>query len=124
MTRVTSLSKEQLLASEMSEADLQDCVIAMAKSLGWRVHAERAAINQRGKWSTPIQGDEGYPDLTLTNETRLLFVELKSENGKLTPGQEEWIRLLRSSHVKSFVYVWRPSQWFSGEIERILRGKE
>ena len=50
---------------------------------------------------------------------RLIFSELKSQKGRVSPAQEEW--LSRLGEVPIEVYTWRPSHWSSGEIEGVLR---
>lgn len=51
----------------------------------------------------------GWPDLVLCKpETRqLAFVELKSEHGRVTPGQAKWLRALHDCGMKAGVF--RPS---------------
>jgi hypothetical protein len=38
----------------------------------------------------------------------VVFAELKTQRGKTTAGQEEWITALRNSGL--LVFVWRPDQ--------------
>jgi len=52
------------------------------------------------------------------HQARMIFVELKSEKGKVSPDQEEAHRLLRL--VGHAVYVWRPSDLLSGRVEEVL----
>lgn len=105
---------------EVSERQLQDAVITLARALGYLVHHTRPALNRRGRWSTPISGHPGFPDLVLVGDKRLLFVELKSDRGALTAWQEEWMARLRGvSAIET--YVWYPRDWRSGDIEQILR---
>jgi hypothetical protein len=77
----------------------------------------------------------GFPDLVLVRPPRLLFVELKTERGKLTADQVAWLEDLEMVSATFVgrawdppadplpppveVYVWRPSD--RPEIERILR---
>ncbi len=99
-----------------SEAEFQSEVIKYAKMRGWRTCHFRASMNQRGKWQTAVQGDgAGFVDLVLVRE-RVLWIELKAENGKLSPEQEAWIAALMAAGQE--VYVWRPSVWPG--IESIL----
>ena len=108
----------------MSEADLLAVVIELAQRLGWLVAHQRPAMTRRG-WRTAIQGDAGFPDLILVRgatdrlPSSLLAVELKSDRGKTTAEQDEWLRVLGICGARSM--VWRPSDWASGEIERWLR---
>ena len=91
-----------------TEAAFQQQVIDLAQFCGWLVHAERPARMADGRWRTPIQGMAGFPDLVLVRE-RVLFVELKSERGRLTTEQEQWIAVLREAGAD--VRVWRPGHW-------------
>ena len=88
-------------------------------------------------WRTPVSADgKGFPDMVMVKPPRLIFAELKSETGKLTKEQEDWIKLLilvaedniKFSHEAGIpipicrtieIYIWRPSQF--DEIVRILR---
>lgn len=107
-----------VLRPELTEAQFQTWVIAVAKWNGWLVHHTRAAVNTRGTWSTPIQGDAGFPDLVLAHPTRgVLFVELKRQTGRLSTSQTEWIERL---HAGAEAYVWRPAD--SQYITARLRG--
>lgn len=118
MTRVTGFTKEpeQLIASEMPEAQLQDCVVQAARTLGWLVCHFRPAVNRRGHWQTPIQGNPGFPDLVLAKAGKVIFAELKKEKSGLAVAQYEWFDAL-----KGHIYLWRPHDWLSGEVIRILK---
>jgi hypothetical protein len=66
-------------------------ILDAAKYLGWR------AYHVRNSKAGIIQGDAGFPDLVLARKGRVLFVELKSEKGKLTPAQWAWLDDLGSA---------------------------
>lgn len=52
----------------------------------------------------------GYPDLTLVRGDRIVYAELKSAKGRLTPEQKEWLDALGAVlGVES--YCWRPDDW-------------
>ncbi len=106
---------QKVIAASMTEVALQNNIIDAAQKLGWRTHAERPAINRRGKFSTPIQGDPGFPDLVLARNKKVIFAELKRETSGLSVVQYGWYDAIGN------VYLWRPSDWLSGEIERILK---
>lgn len=109
-----------LLASTMTEAQLQDAIIDLARTLGWTIAHFRPARTTHG-WRTPVAADgAGFPDLVLCRPPRVLFAELKREKGRTSLGQEMWLRALaRCPGVTTA--LWRPSDWLSGEIERELR---
>jgi hypothetical protein len=56
--------------------------------------------------------------MVLVRDARLLFVELKTERGKLTYPQRSWLSALNEC-PSAEVYEWRPSDW--PEIEVVLR---
>lgn len=98
-----------------TEASWLAQVTELAETEGWYWLHIDPAVNDRGYWRTPIRGPlgAGWPDLVLIHpeRERVLFVELKSEKGKLKPQQEEVLALLQD--VGQEVYVWRPSDWDS-----------
>ena len=100
----------------ISEAEFQAQVIELAQLRGWLVHAERPAQRQSGHWSTPIQGNAGFPDLVLARGGRLIFAELKSAKGRMRPEQQAWLDALRPGALR--VFLWRPTDW--DEIVRAL----
>ena len=100
----------------MSEAELQGAVIELARRLGWRSAHFRASRTQSGGWATAVQGDgAGFPDLVLARDGRVLFIELKSEKGRTSSEQRLWL------HELPDAFVFRPADWTSGTIERVLR---
>ena len=82
-------------------------VRAYAEALGWTVY---------WVWRS-IHSPAGEPDLRLIRPPRVLFVELKSAKGKLTPAQEEARDLLMGCPGVEY-YLWRPQDW--PEIEKAL----
>ena len=96
------------VAPVVTEAQFLAQVIQVARLFHWRAY--HPALS---KWS-----ERGWPDLALCRPPRLLLVELKTERGKITPQQQEWLDdLARCPGVESF--VWRP-QDFEAIVE-ILR---
>ena len=84
----------------------------LLKIFGWRYSHFRPAWTEKG-WRTPLSGDKGFPDYVAVRQGKLFFIELKSESGKITPSQQEWLDALYelvddSGMIK--VYIWRPSQ--------------
>jgi hypothetical protein len=99
----------------VNEFIFQQDFLALAKELGWRrCHFDSAW--SRGRFRTPVSGDNGLPDNILTNGRRVIWAELKTGRGSLSPEQRTWIELLRSAGQA--VYVWRPKDW--NEIVRVL----
>lgn len=93
------------LAIELSEKDWQSEVIEIAGVGGWRHYHTH---NSR-------KSAKGFPDLVFVRD-RVVYVELKSEDGRLRPEQEEWLQALAKAGQE--VYVWRPSD--RAEMERVL----
>lgn len=110
---------KDLIARRMSEAELQENVLELAKALGWRTAHFRPAKTAKG-WRTAVQGDgAGFPDLILLRGSWGLAVELKAEKGRLSPAQVDW---LDAFFAVGFVRcIWRPSDWVSGLIEEALK---
>jgi hypothetical protein len=86
---------------------------SQVKDLTKVLHCEKYYHPFLSTWS-----EEGFPDCTIIKIPRLIFAELKSEKGKLTPAQEEWLELLKQCKTIE-AYCWRPSQF--EEIAEILR---
>lgn len=107
----------------MSERTLQSRVVDRAKRRGWKVaHAGKgiAAFDAQGKpvFVTPMA--KGWPDLFMTNsrQKRALAMELKKEQGEVTPEQVEWIVALNEVGIPCVVV--RPSDLRSGKVNAIL----
>lgn len=92
-----------MTAQRMSEADVQRTIMETAALFGWhRVHIRAAP--QRGRWSVPYEGDPGLPDLILAKGGRVLLVELKAAEGRLTAEQTAWLAAAGPNGR-----VWRPA---------------
>ena len=91
----------------LSESDFQKQVIRLFRDAGWQV------------WHNPdsrkTQG--GVPDLLCLKPGRLLFLELKTEKGRVRPAQKEVLELIQSAGVEA--YLIRPSDW-ENMIEDLL----
>ena len=95
-------------APPITEKEFQRQVLDLARILGWRGYHPMLS-----KWS-----ERGWPDLTLIRPPRLVFAELKRENGKTTEHQDDWLRLLATVPGIE-VYLWRPSDL--EDIAEVLR---
>lgn len=99
----------------MNESEFQTIVIDMARLFKWRVAHFRPAMTSKG-WRTPVSADgKGFPDLVLVKSWRLIFAELKTDRGRVSTEQQEWLDALPDS------CIWRPKDLDDGTIERILR---
>ena len=94
----------------LTEAQLQEMIIARARALSWLVYH---TYDSR-------RSTAGFPDLVLARKGHVIFVEVKSEKGRLTGAQAEWLRVLGIGDpmFEPDVYVWRPSDM--AEIEKVL----
>lgn len=66
---------------------------------------------------------EGFPDVVAVKGYRLVIAELKREGEKPTFKQQRWLNRLGNIAALARqveVYVWRPSDWLSGEIQKVL----
>lgn len=93
--------------SSWKERQFQDWVIARARELGWR----KIYHTYDSRRSVP-----GFPDLVLVNVTagRIMFRELKTMTGRVSPEQREWINDLLA--VGMDVGIWRPDDVANGLI--------
>lgn len=83
----------------LTERAFQAQVIQYARVFGWAVYHTHDS-----RRSQP-----GFPDLVLVRRPRIVWVELKSQRGKVTPEQQAWLDELRACDQE--VHVWRPSDW-------------
>ncbi|MDP9476328.1 MAG: VRR-NUC domain-containing protein [Actinomycetota bacterium] len=84
----------------LSEKAFQAQVVALARMQGWRVY--HAHDSRRS--------EPGFPDLCMVRSPRVVYAELKTETGKLSPDQVCWLEELKACPgVETF--VWRPSDW-------------
>ncbi len=102
------------LAYEVSEANLQQTICELAVRLGWKFNH-----NPDSRRSNP-----GLPDLVLIHpdhpERGPLFIECKTERGRVRKEQRVWIDTLKRAGVRAFVV--RPSQM--DFVEALLRGEQ
>ena len=102
-------------------------VIQLARLCNYRVAHFRPALTRSGHWMTPVQADgSGFPDLVLVRPPRgpipgkVLFVEVKTDRGRVTRDQNFWALDLLAAGAE--YHVWRPSMM--PLIIKILRGEE
>jgi hypothetical protein len=103
----------------VSEGDLQEGVIDVARLLGYRVAHFRPAQTKHG-WRTPVSADgAGFPDLCIVGNRRILYRELKVGRNTLSAEQAAWIRELEAAGVDAG--VWTDTDWHAGLIEAELK---
>lgn len=112
------LRPQKAVVEGVKEAELLACVLELAALRKWRTMHQRPGLTQAGHWRTAVQGDgKGFPDLVLCRE-RLILVELKSDLGRTTPEQQDWLFALSAAGVET--HIWRPLHWTNGTIEEVL----
>lgn len=138
--RMTTQQYRAQAMKNMAEDEFQGQIIEYAVLRNWRLIHHRPALTEKG-WRTAMQGDPGFPDLVLARRGFVIFAEVKTETGKLTPDQEKWLSDINGytwdegSHAEwnrvaledlhepgdptQVGVLWRPSDWPT--IERILR---
>lgn len=84
----------------VSEDAFQRLVIAAATQNGWLAYHTHDSRRSQA----------GFPDLVLVHQQHgVLYAELKSEKGKVSPSQQHW--LLSLSLAGQPAFVWKPSDW-------------
>lgn len=111
----------RIVAGQMSEAEFQRSVIDLARLHGWMVAHFRAATLTNGRTVTPVSADgAGWPDLVLVHPVRgTLFRELKTDRGRVSHRQQQWLDWLYAAGNNAG--VWRPRDW--PEIQATLTGR-
>jgi hypothetical protein len=100
----------------VTEREFQTAVTDALSVFGWRWTHFRPATTAKG-WRTPISGAKGFPDVVAVRDGRVLFLELKTEAGRLTHDQRQWLAELELTGGEA--HCWRPSDWPA--IEETLR---
>jgi hypothetical protein len=98
------LSKEEVALRSISEREWQSHVCKIAGLKGWRYYHPPDNRPVNGRVQRVVSG---FPDLCLIKNTRMIFVELKREQGIVSVQQESWMRAISNCGIE--VYVWRPS---------------
>ena len=105
----------------MTEKELDAAIAKLCRLYGWRrYHTYRSK-----------RSPAGFPDLVLVKPPRLIFAELKSDDGKVSAEQAEWLldleavsgavqQTLIAGHPPSDVevFTWRPRDL--DQIARVL----
>jgi hypothetical protein len=91
-----------------TERQLQTVVVAYAHTMGWKLYH---TYDSR-------RSEPGFPDLAMLRGPRQVVAELKRQ--RLDPTREQWEWLDAFALAGAETYVWRPSDWRDGTIERIL----
>ena len=109
-------------APMQTEQQFQDAVVELAELNGWLCYH---TYDSR-------RSDPGFPDMVMVRGAVVIFAELKTERGRVSRPQREWLDALKSVERQAFedksegfeeyrvvrVYLWRPSDW--DDIEKVL----
>ncbi len=107
---------------KITEKQFQRQVEDLAHIYHWKIAHFRPAMTKHG-WRTAVSGDGfGFPDNFIIHPQtgRLIIAELKSQDGRLSPAQKDWLDWCRAVPGIE-VYVWRPDD--IDDIVNILRDK-
>ena len=95
----------------ITERELQANIVAFAEMCGWLVYH---TYDSR-------RSNRGFPDLLMVRSFVFVAIEVKTEKGKVSEHQEAWLAALSALPGAAFVGVVRPSDWFAGELDSVLR---
>ena len=111
--------REKIGLPKESEADLDSWLEDCLTLNGWTWKHDRPA-RTKDSWRTAISGKKGFPDYPAARERdhRFILIETKSEDGKLSPDQQEWREILEKIPGIEY-YLVRPSD--RERIEEVLR---
>lgn len=98
------------VAAAMSEATLLQQVRTLARTLGYRTYHTHDSR----------RSEPGFPDLVLVGHGRIIYAELKTARGRVTPDQILWLTALAAGGGE--VHVWRPMDLVGDAILRVLKG--
>jgi len=97
----------------MSEKELQAAVIELCKLFGWAYYH---TYNSR-------RSVAGFPDLVLVRD-RILFVELKSEKGRLTMEQQQWADDISEAGGQWLLVRPADLSWFASSLQTKVLGND
>jgi len=101
-----------LASQSITEAEWLRSVGDALDLTAWAWIHHRPARRAQGKWTTPTQGNsaKGFPDIVAVRPPRCLWLELKTERGRVSPEQDDWLERLRASGQEAYV-IRLPRDW-------------
>ena len=118
-TAVQTHDMDVRVADACETREFQPAVIELAEWLGYRVY-HVAKVKGQLRSRTGV----GFFDLVMMRDGRIILPEFKSEKGKLSDDQEAWAaegKAAAAANPKVEYYLWRPTDWLDGTIERTLK---
>ena len=110
-------------AHPMTESELQGVIVRMAEDKGWMVKPHDKANTSAGGGNRRAHRNgsaNGFPDLVLARDGEVLFLELKTQVGKLSQEQVDWSMALPSNSGPVHYEVIRPSDLARGRVDELL----
>ena len=104
MAKAKGIGRNQSPSALILERDWQQLVEDTARCCGWLVHHSQAGTGP------------GFPDLVMAKDMQILYAELKTEVGHLSPEQEQWRDALQTAGAE--YHLWRPADWDA--VQQIL----
>ena len=113
------LTEEEKYYRTQTERQFQNFVIARALNNGWTYyHAPDNKPDKSGRIQNIVKG---FPDMVLVKDGKIAYAELKTQTGRASVEQKEWLQKLAATGADTF--IWRPSMWkdinayLAGELE-------
>lgn len=95
------------MLKEVLEHDLSVAIVRYGEERGWRAYYQRKSAMRGADGVWRGLSDKGWPDLVLVRAGRMVCAELKSEVGRVTPEQTEWLKILAAVPGVTTA-LWRP----------------
>jgi hypothetical protein len=101
------LTDQERLLRTVTEKEWTADVVKMMRTTHWLMCHFRTGMMVNGRWITPMQGDDGFPDIIGLKGPRILVAELKRQIGyPVKPEQQRWLDAFHAAGAEA--YVWRP----------------
>ena len=117
-TKITPATVRAASGLTISEREFQAAVVELAEWQGWLVYHTHDSRRSAA----------GFPDLVAVHGQtgELLFAELKTARGRVSPDQRAWLRTLELAAAEKpgvTVKLWRPADWPDVEATLARRSK-
>ena len=104
---IAAMPKDAL--RNLSEREFQRALMSYAEDHGWKIHYMYKSAQRLADGSYRGLGTAGWPDLFGVHITtgRAVAIECKSERGRASDAQQEWLGLLATVEGCD-AFLWRP----------------